>query len=825
MADKQIEVELITKANLGEAEDLGELIEKIKESAGEEITLQMTTDELQSELESTLEEVNQLQEQLMNMELGDPEFDDVQSQLEEATSKAEMLSDSLDAINGMVVSPDIDTSGLDEMQGKIEETSSTADSLTTAIAGIGATAGFDEMATRADRVNTSWNQLDLTFRDTGVSMDTLREKSSYLTEATGRSGSQVRDYFNQMGIAGITNVDLLTTSFENMAGRAYQTGTSIESIEGAVQRMVLTGNAGANILRRMGLNTTDLAEAMGVSADEAQKAFKALDESERLEVINKLLGDGTEANEMYKNSYAGLKEQADIAMGGLMVAIGQSILPVVIPALQAATQFVKMLSDGFKALPGPVQTAIGGLGGIIAISTAAIGILGVIGKTIKNVHDGLDTLRDITSLDNLRTKLGNLKDSLASAAARAKEAATTIATTLKEALTSAATAAKDLALKIASTAKELLISAANAVRSAVAWVAQKAAMIASTLATYAMEAAQWALNVAMDANPIGIIVLALAALVAGLIWAYQNVDWFREMVDNAWATLQQFAEQILGVVQPAVQFLADLFNQFTSQLGLDSSNWLQALLAFIMFIPQLPAQLTIHLLNAIAQVLGFGSNFTQNMISAATRAVTGFISYVAQLPGRVGSYLSSTLSRVTSWAGSLASQFLSAASRSVSNFANQISQIPAKLGTELSNALNKVNEWAATLPQKFWDAGVNAVKNFLSALGIASPGTMQRMLVWEVSEMARRVPIEGKEIVSNIGTLGRDITSNFNPSLETANATISSSGGDGSIGYGGQVNNFYFSDVVVDNDERMQRIAEYIRKELAFNNMTAGRTV
>ena len=39
------------------------------------------------------------------------------------------------------------------------------------------------------------------------------------------------------------------------------------------------------------------------------------------------------------------------------------------------------------------------------------------------------------------------------------------------------------------------------------------------------------------------------------------------------------------------------------------------------------------------------------------------------------------------------------------------------------------------------------------------------------------------------------------------------------------MNNFYFSDVVVDNDERMQRIAEYIRKELAFNNMTAGRTV
>jgi murein DD-endopeptidase MepM/ murein hydrolase activator NlpD len=49
----------------------------------------------------------------------------------------------------------------------------------------------------------------------------------------------------------------------------------------------------------------------------------------------------------------------------------------------------------------------------------------------------------------------------------------------------------------------------------------------------AMAAAQWGLNAAMAANPVGLVVAALAGLVAGLVWAYNNVGWFRDMVNAA----------------------------------------------------------------------------------------------------------------------------------------------------------------------------------------------------------------------------------------------------------------------------------------------------
>ena len=70
-----------------------------------------------------------------------------------------------------------------------------------------------------------------------------------------------------------------------------------------------------------------------------------------------------------------------------------------------------------------------------------------------------------------------------------------------------------------------------------------------------LSAAQWALDAAMSANPIVLVVLALIALAAALIWAYQNVDWFRAMVDNAWQSIVTFAQQIYSFISGALSGL------------------------------------------------------------------------------------------------------------------------------------------------------------------------------------------------------------------------------------------------------------------------------
>jgi hypothetical protein len=70
-------------------------------------------------------------------------------------------------------------------------------------------------------------------------------------------------------------------------------------------------------------------------------------------------------------------------------------------------------------------------------------------------------------------------------------------------------------------------------RGLVSMVASKAAMLASATAAKVAAAGQWLLNIALDANPIGLIILAVIALVAGIYLLWTHSETFRKIVTGA----------------------------------------------------------------------------------------------------------------------------------------------------------------------------------------------------------------------------------------------------------------------------------------------------
>lgn len=83
-------------------------------------------------------------------------------------------------------------------------------------------------------------------------------------------------------------------------------------------------------------------------------------------------------------------------------------------------------------------------------------------------------------------------------------------------------------------------------------------------------AAQWLWNAALDANPIGIVILALAAIVVAVIYAYTHFSTFRDIVSRAWVDVQNAAsfawnniiQPIFGALGLGLQILGNLFNIF-----------------------------------------------------------------------------------------------------------------------------------------------------------------------------------------------------------------------------------------------------------------------
>jgi hypothetical protein len=112
------------------------------------------------------------------------------------------------------------------------------------------------------------------------------------------------------------------------------------------------------------------------------------------------------------------------------------------------------------------------------------------------------------------------------------------------------------------------ILAANAALKAYA-----AVQVVVKVATAAWTAAQWLLNAALDANPIGLVIIAVAALVAGLVIAYNKSETFRAIVTAAFAAVRVAVDAVVGAFQSLLGAAQSAFNWVTG-------HWKVALFAF-----------------------------------------------------------------------------------------------------------------------------------------------------------------------------------------------------------------------------------------------------
>lgn len=83
---------------------------------------------------------------------------------------------------------------------------------------------------------------------------------------------------------------------------------------------------------------------------------------------------------------------------------------------------------------------------------------------------------------------------------------------------------------VLATNSETLASARSTIASGI----HKAAMLGGTIATYAAADAQWALNAAMTANPIGLVIIAVVALIAAFVWLGTHFQAVSEFCTSMW---------------------------------------------------------------------------------------------------------------------------------------------------------------------------------------------------------------------------------------------------------------------------------------------------
>lgn len=275
----------------------------------------------------------------------------------------------------------------------------------------------------------------------------------------------------------------------------------------------------------------------------------------------------------------------------------------------------------------------------------------------------------------------------------------------------------------------------------------KTAQTAWSTATKMATAVQGAFNAVIAANPIGAIVVGVAAFVAALVWFCTQTEvgrkvWaaFTSFISSAWQKAvdfvtnlgQNIANFFTQTLPNAFQSVIQWFQQLPSAIGTALSTlitsigtWavsfgqsaLQAGQQFVSnianFLTNLPATIAYWLAYGITFVVLWAAHLGSQAISAGQQFLANLGTFFVQLPGNIWNWLTSTVASVASWAAQMGANALSAGSRFLSNVGTFISQLPANVGSWLSGAVSA----AASFVGRMASNAVNAGSRFLSSIG------------------------------------------------------------------------------------------------------------
>lgn len=239
------------------------------------------------------------------------------------------------------------------------------------------------------------------------------------------------------------------------------------------------------------------------------------------------------------------------------------------------------------------------------------------------------------------------------------------------------------------------------------------ATAAQTVATNAAAAAQGLLNAVMNANPIALIVVLIAGLVAAIIGLWNSSEEFRNFVTGAFREIQQAAQAVIDAI----------VNFFTVTVP-------GAIEVVMLHFQILWNKIVSVFDGALSTVSGFVSNVVNFFTVRVPNAVSNMLSAAGRIPGQIASFLGGALSSAASFVGGFASSAIQAASQFVSNIVSGLSGLAGRVmsvGSDIVHGIwsgiSGAAGWLMNQISGFADNIVSGIKGFF---GIHSPSAVMR---------------------------------------------------------------------------------------------------
>lgn len=386
------------------------------------------------------------------------------------------------------------------------------------------------------------------------------------------------------------------------------------------------------------------------------------------------------------------------AVVGIATAVAQNLRPVfdsfastltskVLPGVDGALGTLQKLQPTVQQVVGVLIDAAGGAlkFGSAIIGTVGPAVIGLVGALAQHKTIILAVLAAWAGYKAVTTVIGAYRGAIAAVTvAKQAYAFATYGMAAADA-TGAARAGTFLGVLVTKTTA-IWASVTAITASAAAMVRQTAATVAGfvvqktvAITTGAWTAAQWLLNAALTANPIGLVIAAVAGLVVGLVVAYKKSDTFRGVVDKVFGVLKK----VWGILMDNKQ----AFLVLLGPIGLVGAALITAYKKSETFRNILDA-VRGALGSAVGAIVDFGGNVVDG-----GRKVGEFATKVGQKIGDVVGFFVKLPGRITGAIGDAGSMLLQTGKDIIQGLLDGLDAMIGKVTDKLQFLTDKIPDW------------------------------------------------------------------------------------------------------------------------------------
>lgn len=339
------------------------------------------------------------------------------------------------------------------------------------------------------------------------------------------------------------------------------------------------------------------------------------------------------------------------------------------------------------------------------------------------------------------------------------------------------------------------------------------ALNAMKTATESATIAQALLNTVMNMNPIGLVVTAIGALIAGFTYFYTTNEGFATFINGLWDGIKQTFNGFLEFLQPFWDGISTWF------LGIWQTikQWFDELKNIISGFSKHPMETIGKLLGwVLGKVSSFHITIISKIIEIGANLLQAIGAWIGQVPAKIGDILTNAYNKVRDWATKLLTTGENAGKSLSQALWDTLKSLPGKMwkiGTNIVMGIwNGIGSMVGWIGNKIAGFAGGMLDGFKSALGIHSPSKAFEMQARFIPEgIAEGIKKASGEAYDALNDLSVGMMSNFNPNLE---ASANNRSGQGLGGY-----TIYNQTINAPKQLDLREIHRQSKNLLAFSKM------